>query len=205
MSVAKVLKSTTMANYLKFKRSSRKCLLCDCSLDTLETHPSTIQLSKTEDAIRSDVCSQCWDKMDNKSYFSFWISRRFQESSTPEQRKLAKAERNEALWKLFLILYQDKEQEDYAAQLFLVTHLLMKYRILQFQERNGDDLLVFYHPPSAERYTVADVALDSVDFVDVKSKVDESVLQVALEQSPQEDVELYSDESDDLESDSKDV
>lgn len=184
-----------MANYLKFKRSSRKCLLCDCSLDAVEKHPSTLQLTKTEDAIRSDVCSQCWEKMDNKSYFSFWISHRFQEGSSPEQRKLAKAERNEALWKLFLILYQDRENEDYSAQLFLVAHLLMKYRILQFQERQ-ENTLVFYHAPSAERYGIQDVPLDSVDFVQVKSQVDESVLQVALEQPAAEEDEASDEDAD---------
>ncbi|MDX1973819.1 MAG: hypothetical protein SFY68_14910 [Candidatus Sumerlaeia bacterium] len=184
-----------MANYLKFKRSSRRCLLCDCSLDALEKHPTTLDLPKNaDDAIRNDVCNACWNQMENKSYFSFWISKRFQEGPTPEQRRLAKAERNDALWKLFLILQQDRSAEDYAAQIFLVAHLLMKYRILQFQERQGDDL-VFYHSPTAERYTVRDVPIDSVDFVEIKSRVDKGVMQVALETEALESEEKSSQES----------
>lgn len=165
-------------SYLQFKRPERECLLCGRLLTDVRRHPSILKLSEKEEAIRQDFCVECWQKMEHREYFSFWVTRRIQEGQTAEQRKLAKAERNEALWALFNALYS-RQNEELAAQLFLLAHLLMKYRVLTYVGPAETGELQFSHGPTQETYRIPDMPLDSVSFIDIKKQVDEQVHQYA--------------------------
>ncbi len=109
--------------------------------------------------------------MGHKDYFCYWITRRYQEGPSPEARKLAKAERNEALWALFNALYSRQDAE-LAPHLFLLAHLLMKYRILTFAGQGNPGELKFFHQPTQETYLVPDLPLDAVSFVNIKEQLD---------------------------------
>lgn len=161
-----------MDSYLQFRRASRNCLVCGVSLPELERHPSILKLSATEEAIREDICPTCWDRLGEKQYFASWITRRYQEGPSPEERRLARAERNEALWALFNALYALREADDLAAQLFLIAHLLMKYRILSFKGVGEGGTLLFFHQPTQETFEIQDLPLEEVSFVEVNKAIE---------------------------------
>lgn len=161
-----------MDSYLQFKRPGRNCLVCGASLPELERHPSMLKLDSKEDAVRQDICPECWEKMAEKNYFSYWITRRYQQGPSAEERRLAKSERNEALWALFNALYARTDREELAAQLFLISHLLMKYRVLSYLGPDEEGRLRFYHSGTQETYLVPDLPLDAVSFVDIMEEVD---------------------------------
>jgi len=166
-------------SYLQFRRPARNCLVCGTDLAALDRHPSGLKLgSETEQAIREDICPECWKRLGSRDYFCTWVTRRYQEGPSPEERKLAKAERNEALWALFNALYALKSDE-LSAQLFLVAHLLMKYRVLQYRGARPDGELEFWHQPTQESYLVPDMPLDAVSFVEVKDAVEKRLHEFA--------------------------
>lgn len=168
-----------MDSYLQFRRPARQCLLCGVQLDTLDRHPSALKFGgDVENAVREDICPTCWDNLGDRDYFGAWVTRRIQEGQTPEQRRLAKSERNEALWALFNAVYAIRSEE-LEPQVFLLAHLLMKYRVLQFAGVGGDGMLEFVHGPTQERYRVVDLPLDAVSFVDVKAHIDSQLHQYA--------------------------
>lgn len=166
-------------SYLQFKRAARNCLVCGVSLPELERHPSVLKLTALEEAVREDICPACWEKMGHREYFCYWITRRYQQGPSAEERKLERAERNEALWALFNALYSRESQDELAAQLFLLAHLLMKYRVLQYHGLAEDGRLRFFHPPTQESFLVPDMPLDAVSFVDVKAQLDKQVMDYA--------------------------
>lgn len=168
-----------MEGYLQFKRAARACLVCGTSLPELERHPTMLKMGSTDEAIRQDLCPQCWDKLDQKEYFSYWITRRYQQGPSPEDRRLAKAERNEALWALFNALYAREDRSQLAPQLFLLAHLLMKYRILAYKGPKDDGRLEFFHGPTQETFLIDDLPLESVSFVDVMGEIDGQLLEYA--------------------------
>jgi len=57
--------------YLNIARPNRTCLLCGCSLVEIQKHPSILVDSQEEMALRKDFCHKCWDRLDNKDYFSY--------------------------------------------------------------------------------------------------------------------------------------
>ncbi|MEO8376070.1 MAG: hypothetical protein ABI579_00230 [Candidatus Sumerlaeota bacterium] len=171
--------------YLKFSRPHNSCLLCGKALNVDGRHPSLIQLSDKEDTIRQDFCSECWEKKQSGDYFSYWVTKRVN-SESPEQRRLNRAERNEALWRLFAALYESKDAPELAPQLFLVAHLLMKYKVIVYGGKSPDGKLIFKQMKLGETYEVADVALDGVDFAKVNALVEEQALNFRPEPAGEE-------------------
>ncbi len=156
------------------KRPSRNCLLCGVSLPELERHPTILNLDEKEQAIRQDICPRCWGDMGKPEYFGYWITHRFQEGPSPEQRRLAKAERNEALWALFNALYT-REETELGPQIFLLAHLLMRARILQYTGQNEEGLLTFLHPKTQEAYQVRDIPLGEVPFHELHESLEKQL------------------------------
>ncbi|MBX3730597.1 MAG: hypothetical protein KF858_15585 [Candidatus Sumerlaeia bacterium] len=168
-----------MEGYLQFKRAARACLVCGTSLPELERHPTILTLSPLDEAVRQDLCPTCWDRLDQKEYFSYWITRRYQQGPSAEDRRLARSERNEALWALFNALYARTDRAEYASQLFLLAHLLMKYRLMAYKGVAADGRLTFFHGPTQETYLIDDLPLASVSFVDAMTSIDGQLTQYA--------------------------
>jgi len=172
------------SSYLKFKRPAKNCLLCGVNIEKAEQHASILNLSETEEALRKDICPKCWTQISKPEYFSFWVTKRYQEGPTSEERRLAKSERNQALWALFNVLYAQNSDE-LGPHLFLTAHLLMKYRVLQFA-RGEDGFLVFLHQQSNEEFKVPDIPLDSVSFVDIKEALESQMMDYVPEHSEED-------------------
>ncbi|MDX2174929.1 MAG: hypothetical protein SF028_00500 [Candidatus Sumerlaeia bacterium] len=156
--------------YLKFRRPNDQCLLCGCSLPGAGRQATVLEVSDKDEAIRSDFCPACWEKSGDRAYFSYWVAKRVS-APTATERRLARSERNEAMWRLFAALHATGD-EAYTAQLFLLAHLLLRFRVLNYKGRDGDGWLLFEHPHAGEAFRVADVPVDSVDFGPVMEQVE---------------------------------
>jgi hypothetical protein len=165
--------STERDSYLHVARPRNACLLCAAPLNVDGRHPSVIVLSEKEEAIRQDFCPTCWGRMVEKGYFSYWVTKRVNAPSA-EQRRLARGERNEALWRLFSALHATGNNE-LAPQLFFIAHLLMRYKVLTFQGLR-DGKLVFLHPKLEESYQIEDLPIEAIDFLSVKNEVEAAAL-----------------------------
>ncbi|MCC5876632.1 MAG: hypothetical protein JJU11_10480 [Candidatus Sumerlaeia bacterium] len=184
-------KPTDRDLYLKFSRPSNNCLLCNVPLNIEGAHPTLLEVGGREEAIRKDFCPDCWNKKDQQTYFSFWVTNRVNKP-TAKERRLAKSERNEALWRLFSALHAS-EGDDLAPQLFLLAHLLMKYKVLTFTG-SRDGMLEFTHPKLGETFMVEDLPLDSTDFVAIHQQIEGQVLDYAPEESPAEEQAIVGDD-----------
>jgi hypothetical protein len=162
--------------YLRFSRPADACLLCGVPLNVDGAHPSYLALADAEEAVRKDFCRACWEQMGTQSYFSFWLTKRVA-APTARERRLARAERNDALWRLFTALHATRE-EGMAPQLFLLAHLLMRYKILEFTGLR-DGRLEFTHPKLGETFLVEDLPVETVDFAAAKAAVDAQVAEIA--------------------------
>jgi hypothetical protein len=163
--------------YLQFNRPGNTCLLCSTPLNIEGHHPSLIELSEKEEVVRKDFCPGCWQRMAEKGYFSFWVTKRVTAQSATE-RRLAKADRNIALWRLFNALYETDNSE-FDPQLFLLAHLLMQYRVLLFSGSGKEGTLKFTHQKLGETFEITDLPLDAVDFVTIKSELEQQAINYA--------------------------
>ncbi len=171
--------------YLRVGRAGNACLLCNKPLNVDGRHPSVLEVKDAQDAIRKDFCPECWPRLADEGYFSFWVTRRVAAPSAKE-RRLARTERNEALWRLFAALYASEDSSTLAPQLFFLAHLLMRYKVLTFQGLSQDGLLEFQHPRLGETFHIADVPLEEVDFSAVQKEIDEQAMSYAPEPREQE-------------------
>jgi len=171
--------------YLKIGRPRDTCLLCQSPLNVDGRHPSLLEMGDREEAVRKDFCAKCWGSMGEQGYFSFWVTKRVNAPSAAE-RRLARSERNDALWRLFAALYGQKDAAvDLAPQLFLLAHLLLRYKVLQFAGVQ-EGRLRFVHPKLEESFLIADVAIDQVDFSKIKAEVEEQALEFVGETDEEE-------------------
>ena len=182
MAAEKPPKDPSREQYLKVIRPRDTCLLCNEPLNVDGRHASSIQSAGKYEVIRKDFCPKCWGRMGEKGYFSFWITKRVNAPSAA-QRRLERSERNEALWRLFAALYAS--ESEFRPQLFLLAHLLMKYRVLQFSGPTPDGKLRFLHPKLAESFIIEDIQIDSVDFATIHAELE----QQAIAYAPQENEE----------------
>lgn len=125
---------------------------------------------------RLDYCQECWQKMKDQAYFSFWIGRR-NPTDIPLQ-KLNRHERNLALVALFDSMSERGNAEtDYSPHLFFLAHLLMRYRIFKYRPSvtdpaTGASTLRFSRTDGEEEVQVADVEMPPEEIVRVKEEVE---------------------------------
>ncbi len=161
--------------YLAFTRPANTCLVCGTPLNVDGRHPTLLAISDKQEAIRRDFCPTCWNKVGDEEYFSFWVTKRVN-SVSAEERRLHRSERNEALWRLFAALYTSETHDDVDAQLFLLAHLLMRYRVLNFAGTDENGKLLFIHPKLGESFAIANLSLDEADFVSVKTDLEKQAV-----------------------------
>jgi len=166
-------------SYLQIHRPANQCVLCGASLIEEGRHPSAIEEGRTpegeEEPARRDFCSKCWENRGDQKYFSHWLVKR----ARPEpNRRLAKAERNEVLWRLFSALSGRKDRQT-EAHLFLLAHLLMKYGILKWRANRRDDegnnWIVFEHPQTNEEFKVRDRSMGDEALIRTLKEIEDLV------------------------------
>jgi len=162
--------------YLNIGRPNKTCLLCGASLADEGKHPSILTKWENE-AIRKDFCSRCWEKLGQKDYFSYWITRRLKPGPN---RRLSRKERNDLLLRLFETLHaRGEEHEVYT--LYFLAHLLMRYKVFKWKgavtEETGDPdvkstYLVFENRKTGEEIRIPDQDLDGEKIAETKKEID---------------------------------
>ena len=161
--------------YLQIHRPSNQCVLCGGSLVEEGHHPSVLKESESGEPTREDFCRKCWDNIQDRKYFSFWLAKRVR----PEpNRRLAKAERNEVLWRLFNALTSQRDSKT-ELHIFLLAHLLMKYGILRWKsnqpDEDGVNCILFEHPQTNEEFKVRERALGDEALVQTLKEIEDLV------------------------------
>lgn len=125
---------------------------------------------------RLDYCDECWQKMKDHVFFSFWIGK--PKASDLPPKKLNRAERDLALAALFDSLNERNGSEaDYSPHLFFLAHLLMKYKLFKWKParihpKTGQSVLVFGRSDSEEEVEIPDVEMSDEAIVRVKDEVE---------------------------------
>jgi len=181
--------------YLNIKRPEKNCLLCGCSLVEVEKHPSILAKIEQEPT-RKDFCPTCWEKIQDRDYFSYWLTKRIKPDNT---RRLTKKERNNLLLRMFEFLNAQKGEGN-AYMLFYISHLLMRYKVFNWKgtrpapaepENNIPErtLLVFENRITGEEITIQDQTLDGEKIAATKKEIDEYLLNNLPEESPEDIIE----------------
>lgn len=165
--------------YLQVDRPGNQCVLCGQSLVEQGRHPSVLNEGSTaegdEKFQRTDFCSICWEKLPDRNYFSFWLAKRTRPESN---RRLAKSERNEILWRLFSALSTHPGPETHT-QLFILAHLLMKYGLLRWRSNQSDaegvNWIVFEHAPTGEECRVREIPLGDATLIQTLQEIENLV------------------------------
>lgn len=168
---------------LSIGRPQKTCANCNAPIDSVDRHPSTLKEEKEKRVERQDFCPECWDHIKNEAYDSFWITRR--QPREKKVRKLNRRERSVALRALFESLWDKREEEELAAHLFFLSHLLMKWGGLKWlhnaQDLDGREVVVFEDPTSGDRIDVTDVPVDDESIALIKLEIEEFLKQYAAE------------------------
>ena len=171
--------------YLNVSRPHKQCLLCGCELTGIEKHPSTLT-SWDNEVMRKDFCPKCWEQIESKDYFSYWITKRIVPDSN---RRLSKKERNNLLLRLFESLYRNPD-ESKVYPLFFLAHILMRYKVFQWKGTRSvaaDDaktaptetgaaeqtFLIFENKLTGEEIQIPDQELDGEKIIESKKEIDE--------------------------------
>jgi hypothetical protein len=150
--------------YLNITRPGKNCLLCGKSLVEIQKHPSILS---EEEAVRRDFCHECWEQYKDKSYFSYWITKRILPDS---KQRLSRKERNDLLLRLFESLHRVLDESN-AYMLFYLAHLLMRYKVFNWKGTDvepgegesgiGDKtFLIFENKYTGEEIRILDQSLD---------------------------------------------
>lgn len=173
---------------IKIEKSSNYCLSCNKLLTDEEHHPSILKEedSKETGFERKDYCNDCWQKVQDKNYFLFWIKKRIK---IRKDKKISKKERNQIILSYFIhILSRNEElnqkreleasniqkvdegtnsQEsaaqsiDYRYHSYFIAHLLMKYGVFKWKkdirDEKGNVIIIFEN-----RYTDEEVIIEEM-------------------------------------------
>lgn len=178
--------------YLKISRPQNVCVRCGATIAEAGKHPSAIfeaeEKAKQEDEspLRQDYCSECWGKLNEKEYFSFWMARR----EKPKVKKIqTRKQRNATLLSYFDFLYQ-KNDPEYAQHLFFLAHLLMKFSVFRWlksepaTEPDGEERIVFRNTATDDVVTITAVSLDEQRLVEIKREIDEFLARATVAEEP---------------------
>lgn len=176
--------------YLNITRPGKECLLCGKSLVEIQKHPSILS---DEEVTRRDFCQECWEKYKDKSYFSFWITKRI----TPDTKQhLSRKERNDLLLRLFESLNRISDESN-AYMLFYLAHLLMRYKVFNWKgtdiepgrenesEGDGKTYLIFENKFTGEEIRILDQDLDGEKVSLSQKEIDEYLNQNIPDEKPE--------------------
>ena len=157
--------------YFDIRKPQNICTICSTSLTDEPHHPSVLTDVYPE-PIRKDYCLACWKQLQDKQFFSYWLTKRI---TPPADKKINRQERNDMLLRLFMALYNQEDPAN-ATQLYLLAHLLMKYKVFKWLETRqgptGEDALVFEDTRTGEEIFVAPIAITDDQIAEAKKAVD---------------------------------
>jgi hypothetical protein len=168
---------------LTIGRPQRLCVNCNAPLMAIERHPSALRHSGRQKFERLDYCPECWQVIKDEAYESYWITHR--EVKERKAPKLNRRQRSLALRALFETLWDKREDEDLGPQLYVLSHLLMKWGGLKWRESRTDltgrELIVFEDLGTNETLEIPSVEMDDTMLALVTGEIEEFMKQYAPE------------------------
>lgn len=157
--------------YFDIGKPENTCAICGGSLPAEGQHPSALTELYPE-PIRKDYCLTCWKQLRDKQFFSHWLTKRI---APPADQKINRQARNDMLLRLFTALYYQHDPAN-ATQLYLLAHLLMRYKVFKWVETRptdaGEDSLVFEDSRTGEEVFVAPIDLTDEGIAEAKKAID---------------------------------
>lgn len=157
--------------YFDIRKPENTCTICGASLTDEGHHPSALTEVYPE-PIRKDYCLSCWKQLQDKQFFSYWLTKRI---TPPADKRVNRRERNDMLLRLFMALYNQHNPAN-ATQLYLLAHLLMKYKVFKWLETRksdtGEDALVFEDTRTGEEVFVAPISITDEEIAEAKKAID---------------------------------
>jgi len=154
---------------------SHKCVVCDRDLAAVSKHPSVLELTAKGDPHRRDICQECWEKMADRQFFSFWLAQR--EAPKPDP-KVAREEQNRRLTAVFEMMLDSKEDR-FRPHLYVLAHTLMKRRLLKWVgSRKGEDgreRIVFRNAATDEEIEIEEIDLADQAMVAVVHEIERAL------------------------------
>ena len=162
----------TPVDYSEIPAPGQKCIVCDQELVTVPKHPTVLNLGKEGAAERRDVCPDCWEKMAEKDFFSFWLTQR--EPPKPDTR-LTRVQQRAALLRLFEQFHGSGDAR-FRSHVYVLAHLLMKWRLLAWEGtetgEDGVERIVFRNRETDDKIAIEEVALSDESLVSIKREID---------------------------------
>lgn len=162
----------TEVDYTEIPGPGRACIVCDRELTSLPKHPTVLDVGRKGAAERRDVCPECWEKMADGEFFSFWLTQR--EPPKRDMRR-TRAQQRAALLRLFEQFHASGD-ERFRLHLYVLAHMLMKWRLLAWEGtetgENGVERVIFRNTTTEDVIAVEEVDLNDEGLVAVKREID---------------------------------
>ncbi|MCX7048722.1 MAG: hypothetical protein NTX50_24950, partial [Candidatus Sumerlaeota bacterium] len=125
-----------------------------------------------DNLVRTDYHRDCWKQVRKGDYLSFWLAKRPEPPVTP---KMTRQERNTILLGLFSALIQKSDTIDEPAK-FIVSHLLMKYKVLMLAGSRVDEQqrrrwIIFEIRQTEEKFEVPDIRLSDEQAAETLARI----------------------------------
>jgi len=154
---------------------SGKCMVCDRDLASVGKHPSVLHVDEKGEPQRRDICPDCWEKMADRKFFSFWLTQR--EPPKPDPR-VTREEQNRRLMALFEQM-RDSGDERFRPHLYVLAHALMKRRLLKWEgtkkDEKGMDRIVFRSVANGELIQVEEVDIEDEATLAIMRQIDSTL------------------------------
>lgn len=162
-------------DYSAIPGPSRQCMVCGRDLAPVIKHPSVLEMTEDGEAERRDVCPECWEKIADREFFSFWLTQRA--APKPDMRQ-TREQRRATLMQLFQQMLAARDQR-FHLHLYLLAHALMKYRLLKWEgtEKGEDGLerIVFRNRATDELIRIEEIDLADENLIAVQREIDSAL------------------------------
>jgi len=163
---------------------SDKCVVCGRDLALVNKHPSLLNVDDQDRAERRDVCPECWEKMGEGDFFSFWLTQR--EPPKPDSR-ITREEQNRRLLALFERICGLGEDR-FRPHLYVLAHTLMKRRLFKWEgtEKGEDGVprILFRNLATDEVYKIEEIDIADEGLVAVMREIECALAGSGLTASP---------------------
>ncbi len=164
----------------RISKSRDSCINCEMPLDAEHAHPAVICAvngadftdAQPEEILREDYCSDCWKTLKaKKQVLARWMAKQVRQKPSKARTRM---ERADVLCKWFDYLQTQPESLENDQFLYVIAHLLMKYKVLQWQ--TSDPLPDTPEIPRFISFKTKDATVISIRVVPLSSEVNQKIV-----------------------------
>ena len=170
-------------DYSTIPGPSRQCVVCGRDLAPVSKHPSVLEVTEDGQPERRDACPECWEKIADREFFSFWLTHR--EPPKPDTRR-TREEHRAAVMRLFEQMLAGRDQR-FRPHLYLLAHTLMKYRLLKWEgtekSEEGLERIIFRNRATDELIRIEGIDLSDDNLIAAQREIDFTLMAEETEPS----------------------